>query len=78
MAHHPSAPMFLTPKEVAARWRLGLSTVYALKDAGQLAYVQVGGAIRFKLADVLAYEEAGYQRAVMRPKALRGKRRRVS
>jgi len=29
-----SGPQFLTPKELAARWRLGLSTIYALKDGG--------------------------------------------
>jgi len=70
--------MFLTPKELAGRWRLGLSTVYALKESGYLTFYQLGGAIRFKLTDVLAYEEAGQTKAVIRPKDLRRKRRRVS
>jgi excisionase family DNA binding protein len=73
-----SSATFLTPKELAARWRLGLSTVYALKESGHLTFYQLGGAIRFKLADVLAYEEAGQTKAVIRPKDLRQKRRRVS
>jgi excisionase family DNA binding protein len=72
-----SAPEFATPKELAARWRLSLSAVYWLKDSGQLPYCQIGGSIRFKWRDVLAYEEAGYQPAVIRPKTLRRKRRRV-
>jgi hypothetical protein len=63
---------------LAARWRLALSSVYRLKDSGQLPYVQIGGAVRFQLADVLAYEAAGYHRAVIRPAVLRRKRRRAS
>lgn len=72
------APLFLTPKELAARWRLALASVYRLKDAGQLPYYQIGGAVRFRLADVEAYEREGYSEAVIRPRLLRRKRRRVS
>jgi excisionase family DNA binding protein len=72
------SPIYLTPKELAARWRLGLSTIYALKETGHLTYYQIGGAIRFGLEDVEAYEQAGRGEAVLRPKGLRPKRRRVS
>lgn len=71
-------PIFLTPKELAARWRLGLSTIYALKDTGHLPFYQLGGAIRFRLEDVEAYEQAGRNEAPIMPKLLRQKRRRVS
>ena len=77
MADHPT-PTFLTPRELAARWRLGRSIVYELLSRGELPYYQIGGAIRLKLADVVAYEEAGHHDAVIRPKVLRRKRRRVS
>jgi excisionase family DNA binding protein len=71
-------PIFLTPKEIAARWRLSKSAIYRMKETGHLPYTQLGGAIRFNLADVEAYEAAGYQAAPIRPKVLRQKRRRAS
>ena len=73
----PETPVYLTPKELAARWRLALSSIYRLKDSGHLPYVQLGGAVRFRVSDVLAYEAEGYMPAVIRPKALRRKRRRA-
>ncbi|MGH8064527.1 MAG: helix-turn-helix domain-containing protein [Candidatus Entotheonellia bacterium] len=75
--HAQTYPIFLTPKELAARWRLGLSTVYTMAQSGHLTYYQLGGSIRFKIEDIEAYEAAGCQRAVVWPKVLREKRRRV-
>jgi excisionase family DNA binding protein len=49
-------PTFLTPHELAARWRVGLSTIYDYKDRGHLPYALVCGRIRFALTDVEAYE----------------------
>jgi len=66
----------LTPKALAARWKLSKSSIYRLKEIGQLSYVQIGGTIRFRLEDIEAYEAAGYQQAIVWPKVLREKRRR--
>jgi excisionase family DNA binding protein len=59
MAAKPG-PLFLTPNELAARWRLERSTVHELLSRGELPYYQIGGAIRVKWDDILAYEEAGH------------------
>jgi excisionase family DNA binding protein len=77
MSPLPIVPLFLTPKELAARWRLALSSVYRLKDSGHLPYYQIGGAVRFWRDDIEAYERQGRSEAVIRPKLLRRKRRRI-
>jgi excisionase family DNA binding protein len=69
----PQPPSFLTPRELAARWRVGLSTIYDYKDRGQLPYTLVCGRIRFRLDDVEAYEHAGYVAAPVAPGRLRGR-----
>lgn len=77
MAMRRESPVYLTPKELAARWRKSLSSIYWLKDQGQIPFYILGGNIRFALEDIEAYEAAGYQRAVVWPKVLREKRRRA-
>lgn len=49
----------LTAKQVADRWRVSRSAVYALVAAGELPHLRVGlgrGTIRIAAADVERYE----------------------
>lgn len=73
----PVSSESLTPNELAARWCLRRITVYDLIAWGHLPFYQLGGSFRVKWADVRAYEETVYRAAVMCPKRLRQKRRRV-
>lgn len=45
----------LTVKEVTALTGLGRSTLYAAMAAGKLCKTKVGGATRFRPADIAAY-----------------------
>ena len=54
-ASHQAEPTFLTPQEVAARWRISVRKAYAL--APELRATKIGaGHIRFPIAHVLEYE----------------------
>lgn len=59
-----SDPNFLTPEQVVARWG-GAVTVQTLANwraaARGPAFVRVGSRVRYKLADVEAYEAAQRQ-----------------
>lgn len=54
----PSAIGFLTAREVAARLRLPLSTVYFLAEKGDLPTRRIGRALRFPTRAITALEEA--------------------
>ena len=69
----PQAPLFLTPKELAARWRLGRSTVYELLARGELPYYRLGKTVRIALADVETYEAGGRVEAPATPLRLRAR-----
>jgi excisionase family DNA binding protein len=69
--------MRITPAERAARWRLSRRTVSERLATGHRPYIRLGGSIRIRWADVLAYEDAGEPPAVIRPKALRQQRHRA-
>ena len=71
----PAYPNFLTPRELAARWRLGRSTVYELLARGELPYHLLGKTIRIALADVEAYEVAGRIEAPVIPLRVRRRAR---
>jgi excisionase family DNA binding protein len=71
------APTFLTPQELAARWRLGRSTVYELIARGELSYYRLGKTLRVALADVEAYEASGRVEAPATPLRLRARVRRA-
>ena len=60
----------LTPKELAARWRLGKGTVYGMAHSGWLTYYQIGGAIRF-LPDEIEVCETGRVQSPLSPTELR-------
>jgi hypothetical protein len=55
----PNKPLFLTPAELSERWGIPAGTLsqarYHKKGA---PYVRLGGAIRYRLADIIAYEKA--------------------
>jgi DNA-binding transcriptional MerR regulator len=78
-------PPFLTPIELAARWRISPRTLERWRWAGEgLPFTKIGGRVLYSLADVEAYEamqmrcvtECGFviaERRVYAPK--RGQRR---
>lgn len=49
--------MYYTVATLKARWKVSLSQVYTLIRRGDLRAVRIGGAIRIRECDVLAYEE---------------------
>ena len=69
-----NSPIYLTVRDVATRWHVGLSTVYQLKDRRLLPYHLIAGCIRFRLEDIEAYEQAGRIEGIMLPARLRARR----
>ena len=50
---------FLTEPELAERWRITVRKLQKDRlQGGSVAFLKLGGAIRYRLADVLAYEAA--------------------
>jgi excisionase family DNA binding protein len=49
----------LTAEQLAARWQIKPSTVYAMSRKGSIPTVRLGRLYRYRLADIEAYEEAG-------------------
>lgn len=52
----PLPPSLLTVRDVAALLSVSETTVYRLKRHGEISFVQVGGSLRFRPADVADYE----------------------
>ena len=53
------AEEFLTEPELADRWRITVRKLQKDRlQGGSVAFLKLGGAIRYRLADVLAYEAA--------------------
>jgi hypothetical protein len=49
----------LTPRELADRWTCSVGHLANLRSAGLApTYLKIGTAVRYRLADVLAYEAA--------------------
>jgi hypothetical protein len=51
--------VYLTPVDLAARWRISRSAVHRVADSGRLRTFRVtgpGGAVRFEIGDVIEYE----------------------
>jgi hypothetical protein len=78
-------PLFLTPIELAARWRISPRTLERWRWAGEgLPFTKIGGRVLYSLADVEAYEamqmrcvtECGLIIAERRVSALKRGRRR--
>lgn len=54
-----SAPTYLTTRELAERWRVSGRTLERWRaDRYGPGWVWIGGSIRYRFADVLAYEAA--------------------
>jgi len=75
MATTPNNPKtageFLTPAELAARWRWHAESIRRLLRQGRLPSLRLGGKRIIPMADVLAYEAAhlvGHSRQVRQPK----------
>ncbi len=49
---------FLTPDELAAFMKLSKSTVYRLVESRVLPFYRLGGSLRFRKQDVIAYIES--------------------
>jgi hypothetical protein len=48
----------LLEQEVAARWRVSIRTVQRLRaQQDGPAFIQIGGSIRYRLEDILDYEQ---------------------
>jgi len=46
---------FFTVRDIAKRWQLSEKRVYQLKE--EIGYTQIGGAIRFPVEKIEAYEQ---------------------
>lgn len=61
-----SPKQMLTPVQVAERWQVSVQTLANQRSAGTGAtYVKVGKSVRYRGADLLAYESACVVSAVM-------------
>lgn len=47
----------MTAEEVSQYFRLGLQTVYNMASSGTLPSVKIGGALRFRKSEIIAYNE---------------------
>ena len=47
---------YLTTKDLAQRWKVGVKKIYRMKNRGEIPFARFGGAIRFPLAAIEAYE----------------------
>jgi|JI10StandDraft_1071094.scaffolds.fasta_scaffold801470_2 hypothetical protein len=55
----PNAAVFLTTKDIAARWRTTPKGFAQLRHRGLVpAAVKIGGRLLYRLEDVIAFEEA--------------------
>lgn len=47
----------MTVEEVAQYFRVGRQTVYNMASSGTLSSVKIGGALRFRKSEIIAYNE---------------------
>ncbi len=57
---------YLTPAEVAERWKISTRTVHRMAKAGELAHLRVGRAVRISARTVKAWEDSHSRRASTR------------
>jgi len=56
---NPLFDTFLKPGELAARWRISVKKLENDRWRGEgVPFVRIGSAVRYRLCDVLAFEEA--------------------
>ncbi len=55
--------VFLTERELAARWQVASKTLRNQRSLGLgCRFVRIGRMVRYRLADILAFEQSGSQR----------------
>ena len=60
---YPPAQIHLSAQEVAQRWSVSVRTLERWRAAGSgPAWLRLGSGVRYRLADVLAFEEAQLRR----------------
>jgi hypothetical protein len=65
MPNEQSALTYMRAEGLAERWDTTTKTLANWRNRGQgPAYLKIGGAVRYALADVLAYEAAGRIEAI--------------
>lgn len=52
----PLLPYFLTPAELAVRWKITTMTIRRMRQAGRLKASHIGRGIRFTRDEVLRFE----------------------
>jgi predicted DNA-binding transcriptional regulator AlpA len=53
------APKYLSPEDLADRYDVALQTVYGWNKSGSgPAYLKIGGLVRYRVADVEAWERS--------------------
>ncbi len=52
------APKFITRRDLADRWLVSTETIKRKERAGLLRAFKIGRGVRYRMADVLAFEEA--------------------
>jgi hypothetical protein len=50
--------VFLTRKELAERHRVSIESLKRLERAGRIRYLKLGRGVRYRISDVIAYEQA--------------------
>ena len=59
MGDFDKAEQLMTRAELATRWKVSVKTIDREIRRHLVPYIRVGRQIRFKLADILAYENIG-------------------
>lgn len=58
----------LNEKQLAARWNISVRTLQAARvKGGGVPFIRIGRAVRYRLEDVLAYEEAQRRTSTSEP-----------
>jgi len=56
-AHIQQGIEFTTRRELAARWLKSIETIKRMEKAGLLPAFKIGRDVRYRMADILAFEE---------------------
>jgi hypothetical protein len=60
----PAAPddRLLSPEDIADRWQIARQSLANMRSRGRgPAFVKIGGRVRYRWSDVVAYERAGFR-----------------
>ena len=63
----------LTTRDLARRWKVSVKKLENDRwRGGGLPFIRIGGAVRYRLSDVLAFEESSLVRSTSAPKSAGG------